>query len=348
MRFLNRLDDEELKHISFIVDNDTDKQGRKIYGIPVKNPEEIKWLSPDNTLVVIAVENGIPEIYEQICNMGAYNIMSARILIHDVYSRVAMELINNKNKIKAVTELLCDDKSKWIYNEVVKRRTLYGECDFSDLIVSGDAEYRTPFCYENKHPVNEIVIDCGAYKGDTLKKFAETYGPRLKKIYLFECMEESIADLARTMRHMKNKKYYPEMVLMPYALSDHDYVTKFVKASSPGSSFLVDSRSYAQNVFYESDYVNVNVTTLDKVIPSDEKITFIKMDIEGSEYSALQGAERIIKRCKPRLAISIYHNGEDYFCIPLLLKSFVPEYKFAVRHHSKRHVDTDLYCWIED
>lgn len=348
MRFLNRLDDEELKHISFIVDNDTDKQGRKIYGISVKNPEEIKWLSPDNTLVVIAVENGIPEIYEQICNMGAYNIMSARILINDILSQVAVELIRNKSKIDEAASLLCDDKSKWIYNEVIKRRTLYGECDFSDLIVRGNAEYRTSFWYENECPKDEIVIDCGAYNGDTLKKFAETYGPRLKKIYLFECMEESITDLTHTMTHMKNKKYYPEMVLMPYALSDHECVMKFAKTNKSNGSFLVDNRGFAQSALYESDYVDVNVTTLDKVIPSDERITFIKMDIEGSEYPALYGAERIIKTNKPRLAISIYHCGEDYYRIPLLLKRFVPEYRFAVRHHKKNHVDTDLYCWIED
>lgn len=349
MRFLNRLDNEDLKHISFIVDNDADKQGTKIYGIPVKNPEEIKPLSPENTLVVIAVENSIPEIYEQICNMGAYNIMSAHILIHDVFSRVAVELIQNKDKIDDVTKFLCDDKSKWIYNEVIKRRTLYGECDFSDLIVRGDAEYRPPFCYENKCPMDEIVIDCGAYNGDTLKKFAETYGSRLKKIYAFECMEESIADLTLAMSHIENKKYYPEMVLMPYALSDHDCVMKLAKTNKkPAASFLVGNRGFAKSVYYEYDYVDVNVTTLDKVIPSDEKITFIKMDIEGSEYFALHGAERIIKTWKPRLAISIYHCGEDYYRIPLLLKTFVPEYKFAVRHHKKNYVDTDLYCWIED
>ena len=82
--------------------------------------------------------------------MGAYSIMPCRILINDILSQVAVELIKNKNKIDEVTKLLCDDKSKWIYNEVIKRRTLYGECDFSDLIVRGDAEYRVPFIYEKE------------------------------------------------------------------------------------------------------------------------------------------------------------------------------------------------------
>lgn len=348
LRFLNRLDDEDLRHISFIVDNDADKQGTTIYGIPVRRPEALKELRPQNTLVVIAVENSIPEIYEQIRHMGAYHIMSARILLNDILSQVAVELLQNKDKTEQVTDLLYDDKSKWIYNEAIKRRCLYGECDFRDLIVRGDAEYRVPFVHAKECPKDEIIIDCGAYNGDTLKKFAETYGLRLKKIYAFECMEESIADLALAMAHVRNKKYYPEMALMPYALSDHDCVMKFAMTNRPSGSFLVDNRDFATSALYESDYVDVNVTTLDKVIPPDEKITLIKMDIEGSEYAALHGAERIIKTWKPRLAVSLYHCGEDYYRIPLLLKAWVPEYRFAVRHHNKNHCDTDLYCWIEE
>ena len=52
-----------------------------------------------------------------------------------------------------------------------------------------------------------------------------------------------------------------------------------------------------------------------------------------------------LKAYKPKLAISIYHNGEDYYRLPLLIKKLVPEYKIAIRHHKKIHVDTDMYCW---
>jgi len=348
MRFLNRLDDGDIKRISFIVDNDAEKQGTTLYGIPVKHPNEIRKLNPDDTLVVIAVENSIPEIYGQIAAMGDYTILSARILINDILSSVAVSLYENQDKTAEVAAFLYDETSQRIYKEAIRRRMLYGECDFSDLVVKGDAEYRVPLVYENKGPWDEIIIDCGAYNGDTLKKFAETYGRRLKKIYAFECMEESIAELSLSMTHIRNRKYYPEMVLMPYALSDHEGKMKFAKTHKPNGSFLLESRSYAQSALYESDYAEVNVTNLDKVIPEDEKITFIKMDIEGSEYAALHGAARIISACKPRLAISIYHSGEDYYRIPLYLKSLVSEYKFAVRHHNKNHCDTDLYCWTEE
>ena len=349
MRFLNRIDEEDFERISFLVDNNAERQGTSLFGIMIKSPEELRNIEPENTVVVIAVSNGIPTVYQQICDMGQYNIVSARILMNAVFSQVAKVLVENQDEIKKVTELLYDDKSKMIYNEIIKRRMLYGECDFSDLIVRGDVEYCVPLIHGKARPKDEVIIDCGAYKGDTLKKFVETYGPQLKRVYSFECVEESAKELSLAMRYIRNKKYCPEMILMPYALSDHEGKLKLAIANDlPAASFVIENREFAKNHFYQSDCVEVDVTTLDKVISEDEKVTLIKMDIEGSEYSALHGAEGIIKRCKPKLAISIYHCGEDYYRIPLYLKSIVPEYKFAVRHHKKNHVDTDLYCWIEE
>ena len=136
---------------------------------------------------------------------------------------------------------------------------MYGKCDFSDLIVKGDAEYRIPIVYEKNRPNDEIIIDCGAYNGDTLKKFVETYGTTLQKIYLFECMEESISDLKRTISQIRNKEAYPEMILMPYALSDKDGMMQFAKTNKPKGSFLSDNRKFAKSMLYESEYIDVNV-----------------------------------------------------------------------------------------
>ena len=76
----------------------------------------------------------------------------------------------------------------------------------------------------------------------------------------------------------------------------------------------------------------VPVDTIDHVCDSD-KVTFIKMDIEGSELKALQGAADVIRRDKPKLAISIYHRPTDYFEIPFYVKELVPEYRLYIRHH---------------
>lgn len=345
MRFLNRIGNLT-DRVKFILDNDYQKWGGKLYGIPVVTPEILKDMEPLNTLVVITVESNVVELYEQVQGMGNYVIMVEKILIHDVFPIVSEDLYRNQHRIKEVSKLLYDDTSREIYHEVIKRRMLYGSCDFSDLVVRGERAYRIPLLYSENKPKDEIILDCGAYKGDTLKTFINTFGPTLKKIYMFECMEDSLSELKRTVSYVRNGKYVPDILVMPYALSDHEGVASFVKiANQPGASHLMESKNYAKGAYCESDYVKVNVRTIDSLIPEDENVTLIKMDIEGSEYEAILGAKRVIQKNKPRLAISIYHSGEDYYRLPLLVKELVPEYKIAIRHHKKNHVDTDMYCW---
>ena len=77
-----------------------------------------------------------------------------------------------------------------------------------------------------------------------------------------------------------------------------------------------------------------------------EKVTYVKMDIEGAELDALHGMEKMIKRDKPKLAISIYHKPEDFWEIPLFIYKMVPEYNFILRHHHHRMHETILYAYL--
>ena len=63
----------------------------------------------------------------------------------------------------------------------------------------------------------------------------------------------------------------------------------------------------------------------------DEKITLLKMDIEGAEQAALSGSIRHIQEEKPKLLISVYHNNEDIWKIPRMIIDMVPEYQLYLR-----------------
>lgn len=89
---------------------------------------------------------------------------------------------------------------------------------------------------------------------------------------------------------------------------------------------------------------SVEVVALDRFL--EEPYSFLKADIEGFEYNMLQGAQNGIMKNKPLLAICIYHNEMDLFGIQLLIHQLVPEYKFAVRHHSSTWSETVLYAYI--
>lgn len=90
----------------------------------------------------------------------------------------------------------------------------------------------------------------------------------------------------------------------------------------------------------------VNVTSLDKEL-GDEKVTFIKMDIEGSELPAIIGAKNIIIKNKPKLAISVYHKYEDIFEIPEIILKYNPNYKIYLRHYATSDSETILYALPE-
>lgn len=75
-------------------------------------------------------------------------------------------------------------------------------------------------------------------------------------------------------------------------------------------------------------------------------MSFLKADIESYEYQMLLGAEKGIKKFRPLLAVCIYHNAVDFYSVILLIKKMVPEYHFAVRHHSENLDETVLYAWI--
>ena len=77
-----------------------------------------------------------------------------------------------------------------------------------------------------------------------------------------------------------------------------------------------------------------------------EDVSFIKMDIEGAERAALRGAEQLIRRCRPDLAICVYHSISDLFEIPLYIHSIVPEYCLYLRHHTPVFCETVCYAVI--
>lgn len=72
--------------------------------------------------------------------------------------------------------------------------------------------------------------------------------------------------------------------------------------------------------------------------------TLLKMDIEGAEYDAVQGARQMIRQHRPGLAVCVYHHPDDLWRIPLLIRSWDLGYRFYLRTHAFSGFDLVLYA----
>lgn len=173
----------------------------------------------------------------------------------------------------------------------------------------------------------EVFVDVGCCNlRDSIN--LRDHCPHVKKVYAFEPDPENYKVCQRN----KEKYHFSQAEILPFGAWSEDTTLHFTALGS-GISRVSDIGEVA-----------VPVRAIDHVIPLEEQITFIKMDIEGSELEALKGARETIQRCKPKLAICIYHKPEDMTEIPLYIHSLVPEYKFYVRHHSNCFSETVLYA----
>lgn len=164
----------------------------------------------------------------------------------------------------------------------------------------------------------EVFVDCGCFTGDTVQDFVRCYGGRYKSIYSYE-LTPSIYEIAKT-----NLKDVPRLYLRNAGVSDKNGQFRFWDGGD-GS---------AGNRLNESRNAIAKVVKIDDDIQED--VTFIKMDVEGAECDALRGAERQIRKNKPKLAISLYHKLPDLLDIPQIIRSYVPEYKFYLRQDTGR------------
>lgn len=172
----------------------------------------------------------------------------------------------------------------------------------------------------------ENFVDCGVLDGETSLNFLEICGNRVNKIWMFEPDKKNAQKVRRNFEGRR---------------IDYEIIEKGVWSSAATLKFNALGNGCAGIDENGEDYIET--VRLDDALAECQP-TFIKMDIEGAELEALKGAEQVIKRCRPKLAISVYHKREDINEIPELLLTYHHDYKFYLRHYSLMSSETILYA----
>ena len=220
----------------------------------------------------------------------------------------------NAERVKRITEFFYDEESKKTFNRIVNFRQTGKKSDYISHGRQTQYFINDFFTYGK----SEILIDCGAYDGDTIEKFLKLPNMEYEQIIVFEPSVENFKLIEKKFNNQKiiliNAGVYSkdcELYLMEYQ----------------------DGSIISETSVGTKEEIRVKVKAIDG-LNILKKVTFIKMDIEGAEMEALKGARNTILRDKPRLAISIYHSDEDMLRIAEWIHSTVPEYKLYCRHHS--------------
>ena len=218
----------------------------------------------------------------------------------------------NYERIVSAYNLLADEESKNVFSSLINYK-LSGRAEFLF-----DSICKTSDMYDLIGSDIKVAVDAGAYNGDTVREM-QTYFDKIERIYAIEPDKRNFKKLS---------KYVSESGL------EKTVITINAGAWSENSEGAFNSSanrnsSISSTVSYESRSDIVPLVAIDSL--ADEKIDYIKYDVEGAELEALSGSFNVIEKHRPVLLVSSYHKSEDIFSLVNYIKEKHPFYSIYMR-----------------
>ncbi|WP_158412901.1 FkbM family methyltransferase [Holophaga foetida] len=180
----------------------------------------------------------------------------------------------------------------------------------------------------------EFFLDAGAFTGDTVQSILAHTGGRFGAIHSFEPDRLSHAKLCDQVAALP-----PEQRLR---IQCH----RMALSMEARQALFPSTGSSSGNLFQPDGLETVDVVNIHNVLPQEvlDRLSFIKMDVEGSEMEVLRSLEAEIRAQHPILAVCVYHRDEDLTEIPAFVHTLYPDYRLFLRHHSNCRCETVLYA----
>lgn len=321
------------KEIALFFDKDRQKTGMEYEEIKVEYPHEIE--NSDEYIVVICIlKKG--RLYNDIKNYLSELKFTHIVHIYDL--REAPKLFEKQNLV------LCPDREKVevslehykrlhdALGDLESKETLDTILEF--MIKDVDVEfYHHPidkqyFAYDIYRNIpHEVIIDCGAFKGDEIRNY-EKYSK-----YPFDKYIAIEADGA-----------YKEYIEREKALSRNSEVDILCPMAVSDACSILKIKNYGNtnSVIREDGERSVQAETLDELCKGIS-VTFIKIDVEGYERKAIRGARNLIAKNLPVIAVAAYHREEDFYVLYDMIRDISDQYRFYLRSYMNMQ-ETVLYA----
>lgn len=242
---------------------------------------------------------------------------------------------SHRAEIENNLTLLADEESKIVYQKMIRFRCTHKYSDLPYNSIRKQYFGNNFFTYKEGQ---EVFVDCGAFDGDSVHAFKT----KMKKLHINNYQIVAFEPDAKVLKILREN--HPDIVTIAACVWEKSDVLSLID-NDPGASWVESVENTGSSSKSRTMVTKVKACSIDET-PACENATFIKMDVEGSEYRALLGAQKTILKNHPKLAICIYHSDLDMIRLIKLVHEMVPQYKLYVRQHNNCIYDTVLYATV--
>ena len=305
-------------------DNSPAKWGTRVDDLTVLSPQNAAETYGASALFVVTIwslGHSFADTRTKLGLLGCPNVTCSSSLrwkfaaqmLPDYCCDLPHKLYEQADEVRRAATLWADEYSRREYLNHVRWRAL-GDLGALSAPVSEESYF-----LDSLYQVTpgEVFLDCGAYDGDTIRQLVQ----RNSKFNRVLAVEADPSNYRRLTEWVENLDSDIARRIQPLnvAVSARSGRLHFHATGAEGAHLSDDGG------------VLVDCVRIDDMVGKIEP-TFIKMDIEGAEMDALQGAIKAIRR-RPLLSICVYHRQSDLWRILLFIHSQVPDYKFFLRSH---------------
>lgn len=225
---------------------------------------------------------------------------------------------NNEEKILAARELLADERSKEVYDELIRYK-------LDGKIAHFDVTDREGGVFSNVLSGGyEVYCDLGAYTGDTVEEALSRF-PEIEKIIAFEPSPKTFAKLQNNTANFSDK----DITLVNACAWNGNGTAVFTDGSGRNST-LAGSKEQSGKTLSGAKIKEIATARPDSYMDFSGKPLLIKFDVEGAEKEAIEGSQKAIRSNLTELCVSLYHRSEDIFSLPLLIHELLPDHKLFI------------------